>query len=109
MEDLILRLQVEDDHRRGDSAEGVKANVIEGVTTTKTNFQKFKGKKIANKFNKPFAPKGKDFKKINGSCWVCGKPGHKAQDCCHHKDENNTHTNQANINEVDENLVAVVS
>ena len=108
-EDLILRLRVEEDHRRGDSAEGVKANVIEGVTTTKPKFQKFKGKKITNKFNKPFAPKGKDFKKIKGSCWVCGKLGHKAQDCRHRKDGNNIHTNQANINEVDENLVAVVS
>ena len=48
MEDLILRLWVEEDHRRGDSAEGVKANVIEGVTTTKPKFQKFKGKKTTN-------------------------------------------------------------
>ena len=74
MEDLILRLQVEEDHRKGDSVDGARANVMESEPSTKQKIQKFKGKKIT-KLNKP---KGKDFKKIKGSYWVYGKPGHKA-------------------------------
>ena len=108
MEDLILRLRVEEDHRKGDRVEGARANVVEGVPAPKPKLQKFKTKKTT-KFNKPFAPKGKDFKKIKGSCWVCGKPGHKAQDCRYRKDQNVGRTNQANINEVDDNLVAIVT
>ena len=45
MEDLILRLWVEEYHKRGDSVEGAKAIVIEGVTTTKLKFQKQEGYK----------------------------------------------------------------
>ena len=54
-------------------------------------------------------PKGKDFKKIKGSCWVCGKAGHKAQECRHRKDQTVTRTNQAHVHEFDDNLVAVVT
>lgn len=39
---------------------------------------------------------------------MCEKPRHKAQDCRHHKDHNPECTNQANINEANENLVAIV-
>ncbi|KAF3453914.1 hypothetical protein FNV43_RR04355 [Rhamnella rubrinervis] len=98
---LVSRLQVEEDHRRRYSVNGVKPNVIEEVTSTKLKFREFKGKKITNKFKKSLAPKG--------SCWDCGKPRQKAQDYHHYKDGNNTRTNQANINEVDENLIVVVS
>ena len=105
MEDLILRLRVEEDHRKGDSVDGARANFIESEPSTKQRFQKFKGKKIT-KLNKP---KGEDFKKIKGNCWVCGKPAHKAQKCRHRKDQNVTHTNQAHMHEVDDNLVVVVT
>ena len=105
MEDLILRLRVEENHRKGDSVDGARANVIESEPSTKQKFQKFKGKKIT-KLNKP---KGKDFKKIKGSCWVCGKPGHKAQECRNRKDQNVTRTNQSHMHEVDDNLVVVVT
>ena len=105
MEDLILRLRVEEDHRKGDSVDGARANVIESEPSTKQKFQNFKGKRIT-KLNKP---KGKDFRKIKGSCWVCGKPGHKAQECRHRKYQNVTRTNQAHMHEVDDNFVAVVT
>ena len=88
MEDLILRLRVEEDHRKGDKNEApireAKANMVEGKTSTQ-KFQKFKGKKRATY---PHAPKGKDLKKIKGTCWVCGKSGHKAMDCRFKKDQN---------------------
>ena len=64
IEDLILRLRVEEDHRKGYSVDGARANVIESEPSTKQKFKKFKGKKII-KLNKP---KGKDFKNIKGSC-----------------------------------------
>ena len=104
MEDLILRLRVEEDHRKGDSVEGARANVIESEPSTKQKFQKFKGKKMSK-----LKPKGKDFKKIKGNCWVCGKAGHKAQECRHRKDQTVTRTNQAHVHEFDDNLVAVVT
>ena len=104
MEDLILRLRVEEDHRKGDSVDGARANVIESEPSTKQKFQKFKGKKMSK-----LKPKGKDFKKIKGNCWVCGKAGHKAQECRHRKDQTVTRTNQAHVHEFDDNLVAVVT
>ena len=104
MEDLILRLRVEEDHKKGDSVDGARANVIESEPSTKTKFQKFKGKKMSK-----LKPKGKDFKKIKGSCWVCGKAGHKAQECRHRKDQTVTRTNQAHVHEFDDNLVVVVT
>ena len=104
MEDLILRLRVEEDHRKGDSVDGARANVIESEPSTKQKFQKFKGKKMSK-----LKPKGKDFKKIKGNCWVCGKAGHKAQECHHRKDQTVTRTNQAHVHEFDDNLVAVVT
>ncbi|CAL2252326.1 unnamed protein product [Prunus armeniaca] len=47
------------------------------------------------KFTKKFVPaaKGKDFNRIKGSCWVCGKPGHRAQECRHRRDHNPTNSN----------------
>ncbi|KAH7545556.1 hypothetical protein FEM48_Zijuj01G0106100 [Ziziphus jujuba var. spinosa] len=56
MEDLILRLQVEEDHRKGDKVDGEKANIIKGAS--KPKFQKFKGKKITAKGVNPHALKG---------------------------------------------------
>ncbi|BFG24976.1 hypothetical protein CerSpe_112500 [Prunus speciosa] len=62
LKDLLLRLRVEDDHRKGDKGEvpvmEAKANVIE---TSKPKFQKNKGKKVAKNNANPHAPKGKDF------------------------------------------------
>ena len=38
MEDLILRLWVEKDHRKGDKVEGAKSTVIEGAHIAKPKF-----------------------------------------------------------------------
>ncbi|KAM1611464.1 hypothetical protein ACFXTH_000248 [Malus domestica] len=48
---------------------------------------------------------------IKGFCWVFGKPGHKAEVCCHKNIQNvaansNNNNNQANM--VEDTLVAVV-
>ncbi|KAK9104521.1 hypothetical protein Scep_021365 [Stephania cephalantha] len=118
IEDLILRLRVEEDHRKGDKMEGsdidAKANMVEGSNSKVQKFQKKNFKRGAP--TKQFAPKGKNFKKIQGSCWVCGKQGHRAQDCRHKKDQNHGNSglnNQANIadvqiDEMDIDLILVV-
>ena len=68
IEDLILNLRVEEDHRKGENVDVLvmeaKANIVE-VTSPKPKLQKNKGKKGNKKIVNPYRPKGKDFKKIN--------------------------------------------
>ncbi|KAK9125656.1 hypothetical protein Scep_014502 [Stephania cephalantha] len=121
IKDLIMRLRVEEDHRKGDKKEmaNVNANMVVGQSS-KSKFQKFQNKNFKKNLKrtaKPLAPKGKDYKKIKGSCWVCGKQGHGAQDCRHKKDQNFDNSgvnNQANvtameIDNTDFDLTVVVS
>ena len=42
MEDLIIRVRVEEDHRKGDSVDEARANVIESEPSTNKKFHKFK-------------------------------------------------------------------
>ncbi|KAM1699174.1 hypothetical protein ACFX2K_030553 [Malus domestica] len=79
LKDLIVRLRIEEDNRKNEkgrvSSMEAKVNVVEGNSSKqRLKFQKTKKKE------KNFVPsvKGKDFKKIKGSCWVCGKLGHRA-------------------------------
>ncbi|KAM1493880.1 hypothetical protein ACFX10_025604 [Malus domestica] len=120
LEDLILRLRVEEDHRKGDKADAssmeAKANFVEASNPRPKHFQKNKEKNAKKKNNSTIhAPKAKDFKKIKGACWVCGKPGHRAQDCRFRKDmkSTNSNTNNGKINEANvtegDMLVGVVS
>ncbi|KAB2634313.1 DNA polymerase zeta catalytic subunit-like [Pyrus ussuriensis x Pyrus communis] len=82
MDQLILKLRVEEDHRKNEKYDVLsleaKANVVEGAMT---------------------AVKGKTFKKIKRGCWVCGKTGHWAKDYRHKKDQNFGSSNQANVAE----------
>ncbi|KAI5323229.1 hypothetical protein L3X38_032301 [Prunus dulcis] len=85
--DLIFRLRVEEDHRKGDKNDvsilEANANIVEEKAfKPKGQSKKNKGKNF-NKQDAALAPKAKDFKKIKGYCWVCGKPGHKAQESHH--------------------------
>ncbi|XP_048444674.1 uncharacterized protein LOC125479439 [Pyrus x bretschneideri] len=110
MDQLILKLRVEEDHRKNEkydvSSLEAKANVVEGGDSHKArHHQKNKGKDAAKKAMT--AVKGKTFKKIKGGCWVCGKTGHRAKDCRHKKDQNSGSSNQANV--VEDTFVAVVS
>ncbi|KAM2441927.1 hypothetical protein PS1_023086 [Malus domestica] len=110
MDQLILKLHMEEDHRRKEkydvSSLEAKANVVEGGDSHKARHnQKNKGKDVAKKALT--AVKGKTFKKIEGGCWVCGKTGHRAKDCHHKKDQNSENSNQENVTE--DKFVAVVS
>ncbi|XP_052203979.1 uncharacterized protein LOC127809256 [Diospyros lotus] len=82
MKDLAVRLHIEEDNRKGDKAPlrlEARANVVEA---SKPQPKKQQGKK--KKVN--MGPKNKTLtKRIQGSCWVCGKTGHRAIDYRHKK------------------------
>ena len=120
MEDLTVRLRIEEDNcvkekRDVATAMAAKANIAESSGGTKNQFKpnkyqhKFKGKGKAP--NNATKPKG-GIKKFGGDCFVCGKPGHRAQDCYKRKNnENFKKPNggaQASIVETD-NFSAVIS
>lgn len=115
MEYLILRLRVEEDHRKADRSGGfaaieANANYVEGGNS-KAKPKKNKAQKTKQFVKSALAPKGKNLKKIKGACYVCGKFGHKAQDCYHRKDGNhaNGNNNHANMAFTDEELAVVMS
>nr|XP_028961902.1 uncharacterized protein LOC114826148 [Malus domestica] len=110
IDQLILKLRMEDNHRKNEKYDASlleeKSNVVEGGDSHKAKYhQKNKGNDAAKKALT--AAKGKTFKKIIEGCWVCGKIGHRAKDCCHKKDQNTENSNQANIAE--DKFVAIVS
>ncbi|XXG54031.1 hypothetical protein AAC387_Pa03g2009 [Persea americana] len=114
LEDLIVRLMIEEDNRASEKKAGktfteAKANVVE------------QGHNSKKRKNPPSGPKQgpNDNKKFKGKCYVCDKPGHRAKDCRKRKDQGNTSKKlvQANMTELDTlsadvsdiNLSAVVS
>ncbi|KAM0981546.1 hypothetical protein ACFX1S_014763 [Malus domestica] len=116
IEDLILRLRVKEDHRKADRSGGfaaieANANYVKGGNS-KAKPKKNKAPKTKQFVQSTLAPKGKNMKKIKGACYVCGKSGHKAQDCYHRKDGNHANgnnNNHANMATTNEELAAVVS
>ncbi|RVW52240.1 Retrovirus-related Pol polyprotein from transposon TNT 1-94 [Vitis vinifera] len=82
IEDLIIRLRIEEDNRRSEkkgahTLNEAKANFVEHGQSSKakTNNNKGKGSKLG--------PKGGISKKpkFQGKCFNCGKQGHKPVDC----------------------------
>ena len=76
VEDLILRLRIEEDNRNSEKKHGgqymaSRANVVEQKKT-------FKG---SNK-RKAVSGDNGNSKKFTGKCYNCDKPGHRAKDCC---------------------------
>ena len=60
MEDLILRLRVEEDHRKGDSVDGARANVIESEPQQRKNSRNSKARKLLSLTN----PKARTLRKL---------------------------------------------
>ncbi|RVW41557.1 Retrovirus-related Pol polyprotein from transposon TNT 1-94 [Vitis vinifera] len=82
IEDLIIRLRIEEDNRKSEkkgahTLNEAKANFVEHGQSSKakTNNNKGKGSKLG--------PKGGISKKpkFQGKCFNCGKQGHKSVDC----------------------------
>ena len=111
MEDLIVRLRIEEDNKRNDkfvdkSFMKAKAHIVEGECSKKRNpFNNGKRKKPTN--NKL------GNKKIKGACWVCGKSDDRAKDCWHKNDEKkperNGKTSQANMAESEIFVVVILN
>ena len=111
LEDLIVRLRIEEDNRASKNKEGKgfmesKANVVEQGQTSHNN------KKRKHNGNDP---KQGPMNKFQGKCYVCNKQGHRAKDCRSRKEQGNPKKKrpQGNVIEVDDvsdmNLSVVVS
>ena len=76
MEDLVVRLRIEEDNKGSHTSTEVKANFVElgqGSKTKKHN--KGKGSKLGPKGGVPKK------QKFLGKCFNCGKQGHKSSAC----------------------------
>ena len=85
LEDLIVRLRIEEDNRASEKKVGKtiiesKANVVEQRQTSHNN------KKRKHNGN---GPKQGSTKKFQGKCYVCNKQGHRDKDCHIRKDQGN--------------------
>ena len=100
LEDLIVRLRIEEDNRASEKKEGKaimesKAIVVEQGQTSHNN------KKRKHNGN---GPKQGPTKKFQGKCYVCNKQGHHDRDCHSRKEKGNPKKKhpQANVTEVDD-------
>ncbi|GMY11025.1 Retrovirus-related Pol polyprotein from transposon TNT 1-94 [Fagus crenata] len=118
LEDLIVRLRIEEDNRTSEKAMWnqtieSKANVVEH--NNKNKKRRHFGQEFGQGSNQD--TKGGHAKRFKGKCFICDKPGHRAKDCHKRNDQGNKKTFQANISEVGTlskdvsniNLSAVVS
>ena len=102
LEDLIVRLQIEEDNRKSEKRSSknsyeAKANVIEDSKEKTSTFKGLKRKKTAQGY------KGK-------VCYICNKEGHKANKCRSCLKKNKKNHPQANLTDhASSSLSAVVS
>ncbi|KAD3067068.1 hypothetical protein E3N88_34948 [Mikania micrantha] len=121
LQELISHMRNEEANRLKDKLSTLplnasKANLIESVSADKKN--RFKGKEMKHKFNlygkegKKIGPSksGEKFKKKQGQCYVCGKPGHKAYQCYQRKDQISkpSHAAHAYIAEQEDVIAAAI-
>ncbi|KAL4615008.1 hypothetical protein ACB092_07G093300 [Castanea dentata] len=97
LEDLIMRLRIEEDNHSSEKAVGnhymeSKANTVE--------HNKNKRKYSSESSNQ--GTSGGNFTKFNGECYVCGKMEHRAKYCHKHKDQGTKKGFQANVTEVED-------
>ncbi|KAL5787945.1 hypothetical protein ACOSP7_004894 [Xanthoceras sorbifolium] len=112
LENVIVHIRIEEKNRQRDKIDKAKeitsnANVVENYVQVPQNNKKqqnFKSfhKKVMNNKNPNFNP---SFKK-KGRCFVCGKPGHYAQQCRYKMGDKNP--SKVNLVERDDVIVVVV-
>ena len=112
MEDLIVRLRIEEDNRKSEKRSSknsyeAKANVIEDSKEAFTS-KGLKRKKTSQGY-KGKAQDGKNMR-FKGTCYICNKEGHKANECRSHLKKNKKSHPQANLTDHEPpSLSAVVS
>lgn len=123
LEELVSHLKIEETNRLKDKNTSpnelsVKANLVESSGVKENRFSNKKNQKKSNVPNKKpathFKKPGKIQKKNMESCYICGKPGHKAYQCFKRHDAtkkpNHEQTKgQANLAETEDIIAAVIS
>ncbi|CAH9097253.1 unnamed protein product [Cuscuta europaea] len=102
LEQLILRLRIEEDNRKNDEklpiVTSAKANVVEHA----------KGSKNKNNGKSKLGPKGGVSKtKFNGKCFNCNKNGHRSADCKASKKKMDSQVNLVQGGQKDEDTILV--
>ena len=113
MKKLVVRRRIEEDNRKFENKSNknsyeVKANMIEDSKGKASTSMGLKRNKTAPGY------KGKDQKDKNkyfkGTCYICNKEGHKANECRSHLKKNKKNHPQANLTDhASPNLSTVVS
>lgn len=111
MENLALRLRIEEDNRKRDKVSDryeAKAHLAEAL---KSQLKKQQGKRVSGSLG---PKKTAANKRIQGTCWVYGKTGHRTVDCRHKKGQSSgsnqrkpkpSYTNMVE----DDKLIAVIT
>ncbi|XP_073138758.1 uncharacterized protein [Henckelia pumila] len=98
LEDLIVRLCIEEDNRNTEAKSHKKMMETEAKSNLAESSTSYKRKRPHDG-----KQKGKE-KKFQGSCYNCGKPNHMARDCRHPK-KNNTNQKPKQVNMIEQRYV----
>ena len=110
LEDVIIHIRIEEQNRNRDNVEKVnelssKVNVVEEKPKPKNNRSiKKNSRTMPNASNKVQNPTIKQ----RGNCFVCGKFGHHAAQCCHRKRTEKSNS-KANLIEVEVITIVISS
>lgn len=101
MENLVVKLLIEEDNRKGDKTPlevEAKANIVE-ASRHKPKKQNFRKKNVNH------GSRNDASNHIQGNCWVCFKRGHAVTMCKQKKGHSSN--NQANVVENDDFVVVI--
>ena len=83
LEDLVIRLKIEEYHRNAEK-KSFKCSTIIGANIVEKAPTKDKKRKKSNGMKSKQAKK-----KFKGNCYNCGKTGHRSSDCCASRKDKN--------------------
>ena len=102
LEDLIVRLRIEEDNRGSEKKNGrnlidAKANVVEQKPKHNSKKRKYPGESS----KRSSGSKTSEIQNFTGKCYVCNKQGHRAKDCYKRRTQRTMkkYSAQANISE----------
>ena len=113
LEDIIVRLRIEEDNRKSEKRSSknsykAKANVIKDSKGEASISKGLKQKKTVQGY-KDKVQEGKNMR-FKGTCYICNKEGHKANECRSRLKKNKKNHPQANLTDhASPSLSAVVS